>query len=351
MIPHLFGGSAALVPGVDLNPPLTWNLVADVRQLMAFPFMVHAVQAGTIVAVLAGPVGWFMVARRQTFIGHTVAVVGFPGAAGAVLLGVSAAYGFFVFAIVTAVLIALVRDGGTHGYGQESAVTGTVQAAALALGFWFTNLYSGFSGGTSALLFGSFLGITASQVQVLLAVAIVVVVILMVLARPLLFATADPAVAAARGVPVRGVSVAFLLLLAVAAAEVAQITGTLLVFALLVVPAAIAQALTTRPAVSVALTVVIGLLITWSALFVAFYQPYPIGFFLTSFAFAAYLAAAAWRHRTTLFTPFRGRGSAAPDDASPDDASPDDASPDDASPDAWRPGTVLDAAGTPGAVP
>jgi len=132
---------------------------------------------------------------------------------------------------------------------------------------------------------------------VLLVVAASAVVVLAVLARPLLFATVDPAVAAARGLPVRALSVGFLLLLALAAAEVAQITGTLLVFALLVVPAATAQALTARPALSVGLTLALGVAITWAALFAAFYRPYPIGFFLTSFAFAAYLAAAARRHR------------------------------------------------------
>ena len=275
----------------QLEPTLTWNLVADVRELFAYPFMVDAIQAGTIVAVLAGVVGWFMVLRRQSFVGHTVAVVGFPGAAGALLLGVSVTAGFFVFALAAALVIALVPASGRTGLGTESAVTGTVQATALALGFLFSNLYGGFSGGASALLFGSFLGITAAQVQVLLAVAIVAIVALAVIGRPLLFASVDPVVAAARGVPVRVLSLAFLLLLAAAAAEVAQITGTLLVFALLVAPAASAQALTARPLAGVALAVAIGLLVTWTALLLAYYEPYPIGFFVTTFAFAAYLLA------------------------------------------------------------
>jgi zinc/manganese transport system permease protein len=286
----------------DLTPTLSWNLVADLRQLFEFPFMVNAVQAGTIVAILSGLVGWFMVLRRQSFTGHTVAVVGFPGAAGAVLIGVSATYGYFAFAIAAGLLIALVPNAGGRGYSQESAVTGTIQAAALACGFLFTSLYGGFLNGADALLFGSFLGITTGQVQMLLAVAVGSVLVLAVIARPLLFASVDPAVAAARGVPVRVLSVAFLVLLAAAAAEVAQITGTLLVFALLVVPAATAQALTARPALSVGLTVVLGLAITWPALFIAYYEPYPIGFFVTTFAFAAYLAATGWRHARSWLT-------------------------------------------------
>ncbi len=281
----------------ELNPTLSWNLVQDVRQVFEFPFMVNAVQAGTIVAVLAGLVGWFMVVRRQSFTGHTVAVVGFPGAAGAVLIGASATYGYFAFAIAAALLIGLVPNAGGRGYSEESAVTGTVQAAALATGFLFVNLYGGFlNGAAGALLFGSFLGITTGQVRVLLAVAIAVALLLALIGRRLLFASVDPDVATARGVGVRMVSVAFLVVLAAAAAEVAQITGTLLVFALLVVPAATAQRLTPRPGRSIAVTVAIGLAITWASLFVAYYQPYPIGFFLTTFAFAAFLAATGWAH-------------------------------------------------------
>lgn len=297
----------------EFEPVLTWNVVADVQEVLSYPFMVHAVQAGTIVAVLAALIGWFMVLRRQSFTGHTLAVVGFPGAAGAVLVGASATAGFFAFSLAAAVVIGLV-PATARGLGTESAVTGTVQATALGLGFWFSSLYSGFAGGASALLFGNFLGITAGQVRALLAVAVGVVAVLAVIGRQLLFASLDPQVARVRGVPVRGLSLVFLLLLAAAAAEVAQITGTLLVFALLVGPAACAQALTARPAVGLAVAIVVGVLVTWVALFLAYYRPYPIGFFLTSLAFTAYLAAvgvARRRRRRPVTAPVAARVGAA----------------------------------------
>jgi zinc/manganese transport system permease protein len=277
------------------DPQLTWDLVQDVRQVFEFPFMVNAFRAGTIVAVVAGLVGWFMVLRRQTFAGHTLAVVGFPGAAGAVLIGVSAAYGLFVFAVVAALVIALVPAAGGRGRSEESAVTGTVQAFALACGFLFVSLSGDFLGETNALLFGSFLGITTTQVALLLAFGVAVLAVLVVIGRPLFFASVDPDVAAARSVPVRALSVAFLVVLGVAAAEASQITGALLVFALLVVPAATAQTVTARPVASLALTVLVGLAVTWSALFVAYYWDYPIGFFLTSIAFTVYVTAVAGR--------------------------------------------------------
>jgi zinc/manganese transport system permease protein len=179
-------------------------------------------------------------------------------------------------------------------------VTGIVQAFALACGLLFIALYQGFLNGATALLFGSFLGITSGQVALLAAVALGVLAVLAATGRPLLFASVDPDVAAAQGVPVAMLSVMFLVLLGMAVAETAQITGALLVFALLVMPAATARRLTSRPAAGLLLTVVTGWLVTWAGLTAAFYSPYPIGFYVTSFAFAAYLAAhlgTALRHR------------------------------------------------------
>ena len=279
----------------ELEPRLTWDIARDIKQVLEFPFMVNAFRAGFVVAVLSGVVGWFMVLRRQSFAGHTLAVIGFPGAAAAVLVGVSATYGLFAFAVTGALLIGVVPGSGGRGYSEESAVTGTVQAFALACGFLFLNLYGGFLNGATALLFGSFLGITSQQVLVLTVVAAGAVAVVAVLARPLLFASLDPDVAAARGVPVRVLSLVFLVLLGCAAAEVSQITGTLLVFALLVVPAATAQTLTADPRLSIVLTVALGVAVTWVSLFAAYYSSsYPLGFFLTSFAFLAYLAAQGW---------------------------------------------------------
>ena len=277
---------------------LTWNLVADVSQLFAFPFMVNAFLAGTIVAIVAGLIGWFMVFRRQSFAGHTLAVVGFPGAAGATLLGISPAFGFFGFCLVAALVIAAAGPrslGAQRGRRQESAVIGTVQAFALACGFLFVSLYKGNIQGITALLFGSFLGITTSQVLLLVAAGLVTLGLLGAIARPLLFASVDPDVAAAGGVPVLGLGAIFLLLLGVAAAEASQITGSLLVFALLVVPAATAQVVTARPAVSVLFTLLVGLTITWLGIALAYYSNAPIGFFITSLSFAAYVLASAAR--------------------------------------------------------
>lgn len=279
----------------------SWNIVADIQQLWQYEFMVNAYRAGTIIAVAAGVLGWFMVLRRQTFAGHTLAVVGFPGAAGATLLGVSATYGYFAFCVAAALVIAAIPRGGSAGHGHEAAITGTVQAFALACGFLFVALYHGFLNGVNALLFGTFLGITNGQVLLLLIVTVVVLGVLAVIGRPMLFASVDPVVAQARGLPVRLLSSVFLVLLGAAVAEASQITGTLLVFALLVMPAAAAQALTARPALSLVLSVVIALGVTWLGLGAAYFSVYPIGFFVSTIAFGVYVLARLVGHARRVY--------------------------------------------------
>ncbi len=274
-----------------MSPALSWNIPSDVNQLLTYPFMVNALQAGTIVAVMAGLIGWFMVLRGQSFAGHTLSVMAFPGAAGAALAGLPAALGYYVACTAAALAMspAQRRDGRSHS--GESAAIGTVQATGLALGFLFLSLYNGVLGGLENLLFGTFLGISQGQVLTLLIVAAIVVAVLGVVGRPLLFASVDPQVARASSVPVSVLSVGFLVLLGLAVAATSQITGALLVFALLVTPAATAQTLTSRPGLSLALTVAIALLTTWLGLGIAYFSPYPVGFFITTVAFALYLLA------------------------------------------------------------
>lgn len=278
------------------GPGLSWNLAADIQNLLAYQFMVNAYRAGTIVAVLAGALGWFMVLRRQAFAGHTLAIVSFPGAAGALLAGISVIAGYFAAAIAAALVIsAIPRSAAGRPRSSESAIIGTVQAFALACGALFVSLSGGFLDNVTGLLFGSFLGISPAQVAVLAVVAAAALLVLAVIARPLFFATVDPDVAQARGVPVRMLGTLFLVLLACAAAAVSQITGALLVFALLVMPAATAQQLTAAPLRSFVLTLATGLLTAWLGLAVAYYSVYPVGFTITTVGFACYLLAAAWR--------------------------------------------------------
>jgi zinc/manganese transport system permease protein len=281
---------------------LSVDLIWDFRQLTAYPFMVNALEAGTVVSVMAGVVGWFMVLRRETFAGHTLSVMAFPGATFALLLGLSAAVGYYTFCVACALVIG--AGGRRRHRGEESAVTGTVQAFGLACGFLFLTLYRGVLAGYENLLFGDFLGITRGQVLTLAIVCIVTLGFFAVVGRPLLFASVDDPVARASGVPVRRVSLAFMLMLGLTVAATAQITGALLVFALLVAPAATAQLITPRIGASLALTVLLGIVITWVGLALAYFYNYPVGFYITAIAFSVYLVArlarAAIDHPTLL---------------------------------------------------
>ncbi len=279
-----------------MGPQIACDLVSGVRGLFDFPFMVNALEAGTIVALISAVAGWFMVLRRQSFAGHTLAVMSFPGASGAALAGIPLALGYFGSCSVAAIAIAAGSRGGSgRNPSRESAVVGTVQVAGFALGFLFLSLYNGVLEGLETLLFGSFLGITHDQVLTLLAVGAGTGLFFVVAGRPLLYASIDPAAARARGVPVWLLEPAFLLVLGLAVAATAQITGVLLVFALLVAPAAAAQRLTARISFGLVLTAAIGLAVTWLGLALSYYTDYPIGFFVTSLGFAAFVAASGWR--------------------------------------------------------
>ena len=267
---------------------LSWNPISDVQQLLSFQFMVNALEAGTIVAVMAGVTGWFMVLRRQTFAGHTLSVIAFPGAAAASLAGLPVALGYFSFCGLGALALAGIA-GSRRSLSSESAAIGSLQALAVALGFLFVSLYHGVLNGLDSLLFGTFLGITSRQVTVLLAVAVATVALVAIAARPLFFASVDADVARARGVPVGLLGFGFLLVLGLSVAATSQITGALLVFALLVTPAATAHQLTSRTALGIGLSVAIALGVTWLGLALAYFSIYPVGFYVTSLSFALYV--------------------------------------------------------------
>jgi zinc/manganese transport system permease protein len=272
-----------------MNPVLKPDLVTDVRELLQFPFMVNALLAGTIVAVLAASVGWYVVLRREAFTAHTLSVMAFPGAAGASLAGLPATLGYYAACLLTAAVLAPAGSRRQRGYTAESAAVGTVQALGLAAGFLFLSLDQAVLGGPETLLFGTFLGISRGQVGALLAVAVVAVAALAVIARPLLFATVDREVARASGVRVAAIDAVFLIIVALAIAATSQITGALLVFALLVAPPACAQLATTAPLPGLALSVAIGVALAWLGLGLAYFSIYPVGFFITTLAFGLYV--------------------------------------------------------------
>jgi zinc/manganese transport system permease protein len=173
---------------------------------------------------------------------------------------------------------------------SRDVTIGIVLAWALGLGVLFISLYAGYANEAYALLFGEILGITPQDVLITVGSGVVSLLAVAAIYRPLLFSSVDEAVAAARGVPVTGLAIGFMVVLALAVTEAVQVVGVLLIFALIVTPAAIAARLTSRPPASILSSVLLALVFTWAGLSIGFFSPHPVSFFITSLAFAAYLA-------------------------------------------------------------
>lgn len=266
----------------------SWDLVADIQILLHYHFMQNAYIAGTLVALTAGIMGYFMVLRSQSFAGHSLANVGFAGATGAVLFGIPPVVGLFLAGVLAAVGIQTLNLAAGRSRQSDIAV-GAVFTASLALGFLFIFLATTeYAANVYNVLFGNVLGISDADVGMIAWSTLVLVGAFILIARPLFFASIDPDVAAASGVPVRTLAFGYLVLLALVVAVAVQVVGVLLIFALLVTPAAIAQDITTRPAVAAAVAVALALIFTWLGLAVGYFTPYPVGFFITSFAFGTY---------------------------------------------------------------
>jgi zinc/manganese transport system permease protein len=270
------------------TPRPSWNLVHDAHQLFSYPFMRHAFVAGTIVAVLAGVVGYFVVLRQSAFAAHSLSEIGFAGASGGVAFGFSAVLGLLGMSLLGAAVIGLL---GKRLRGRDTAI-GTVLAFSLGLGAYFITQYKGENAsGPFGLLFGEILGISVHDVWLIAVAATVTLLAMVVIYRPLLFASLDEDVAEARGVPVRGLSVVFLLVVAVAVTAAVQVVGVLLIFSLIVTPAAIADRVCRTPGRGVALCVALSLAFVWAGLAVTYYSRFPVGFLISGFAFTGYLLA------------------------------------------------------------
>ncbi len=261
------------------------NIFSDLAVMWHYGFMQHAFEAGTVVAIVAGIIGYFVVLRRSSFAAHGLSHAGFTGAAAAVLFGVNPILGLFAFTGAGALAMAAL---GRRAANRDVQI-GVVLAFMLGLGILFISLYKGYATQAYSLLFGEILGISAGDVWLTLATSVVILIVFAAIYRPLLFASLDEEVAEAKGVPVFSVGLIFMLLIAAAVSISVQVVGVLLIFALMVTPAAVAERVARTPLQGVVISALIALIATWLGLFISFYLPYPVSFFITSITFTAYL--------------------------------------------------------------
>ncbi|HEX3692546.1 MAG TPA: metal ABC transporter permease [Solirubrobacteraceae bacterium] len=242
--------------------------------MFAHEFFRNALLAGTFVALACGAVGYFVVLRAQVFAGDALSHVAFTGALAAAAAGIDTRIGLFTATIAVALVLGAI---GQRASSDDVAI-GIIFAWILGLGVFFLALFSTGSGGGNGLLgaralFGSIFGLSPADAHLAALVGVLIVIAVAVIARPLLFASLDPTVAAARGVPVRALGFTFLALVGATTAEATQAVGALLLLGLLAAPAGAAHRLTPNPYLALALSMVLALIAMWLGLVLSYAVP------------------------------------------------------------------------------
>ncbi|WP_264077012.1 metal ABC transporter permease [Mycolicibacterium houstonense] len=254
-------------------------------QILTSAFMRNALIGGTLVALAAGLIGYFVIVRNTAFAAHALAHIGLPGATGAALLGLPVGLGLLAFCVGGAVVIGAL---GSRAHDREVA-TGTVLALATGFGLFFNSLATKNSSTLTNVLFGNLLAITHEQLLTFAALLALLAVAVVFVFRPLLFASVNAQVAEAKGVPVRALSVLFMVLLGIAVTMAVLAVGTLLLFALVVTPAATAIMITARPILAMAISTGISVASVWSGLAVSAIFNMPPSFVIVTIACGCWL--------------------------------------------------------------
>ncbi len=278
-----------------------------ITTMLDYDFMRTAFMASGVVAILSGLVGYFLVLRNQTFAGHALSHVGFTGATGAFLLGIAPFWGLVGFTLMAGLAMGALGEK----ISARDVAIGMTLSVALGLGLLFLHFYTASATQATALLFGNVLGVDRAALVSLAVLAAVSVAVLGVIARPLLFASLQPELAEAKGVPLRLLAVGFMGIVAVAVAESAQVVGVLLVFTLMIGPAAAARNLTARFGTAIALSAALALVEAWAGLTLAWFTDWPVSFWITALSGLVYglsLGAGALR-----LDPFRRRTAQPPE--------------------------------------
>lgn len=252
-------------------------------------FMVNAWEVASIVAVVAGVVGFFTVLRGSAFAAHAIPNGSFAGAAGASLVGLSTLFGLGVFAFAGALGIGLLGRRGRH-----DAVTALMLVTMLALGALFVSFSSEYAPELYSLLFGEVLGISSNAVLPTLVLGALCLLAIAVLYRPLMLSSALPEVGEARGISAFAMELCFLGVLALATAMTVPVVGTLLIFSLMIGAPAAARSCTDRPLPAMALSVAIALLVVWFAIAASYETDWPVGFFVGTASAAVFILGRIW---------------------------------------------------------
>jgi len=257
--------------------------------MFQYEFMINAFAAAGLVAVVSGLTGYFLVMRGQTFAGHALSHIGFAGATGAGLIGLTPLWGLVGFTLAAGIVMGWLSER----LSARDVSIGVVLALALGFGLLFLHYYTSFATQATALLFGNVLAVDRATIVGLVSLGVLTLLGLSAIMRPLIFASLQPELAEAKGVPMRFISTAFLAIVALAVAACAQIVGVLLVFTLMVGPPAAAQRITSSLWSGLILSAVLALAEAWLGLTIAFYTDWPVSFCIAALSALGYFAALA----------------------------------------------------------
>lgn len=260
-------------------------MVHIVTEILAYDFMRNAFIAGTIAAILAGIVGYFVVIRRLAFAGHALGHIGFAGATGAIFIGMTPIVGQLGLTVLAACGMGLLGER----INKSDIAIGVMLAFSLGLGTLFLHFYTAYAGQATAILFGDLLGVSTQAIKLITALTVLSLIALSIIARPLLFTSLEPELAEAKGISLPLIAVFNLIIIAVAVTIASQVVGVLLVFTLLIGPAAIAQQWTRHFWSGLTLSTVIAIMTVWLGIVLAWFTDWPISFWISAIIFVGYI--------------------------------------------------------------
>lgn len=261
----------------------------EFAHIFDYEFMRHAFLAGTVAAILAGVVGYFVIIRNLSFAAHALGHIGFAGASGALLVGLSPITGQLWLTLFAALGMGALGDK----INKNDMIIGIILSFCLGLGTLFLHFYGGYAGQAMIILFGNLLGVSYHDLQLMTGLTIVSLLAIAMIARPLLFSSLEPELAEAKGISLFWISILFIIIMAMAVTLASQVVGIILVFTLLIGPPAISVQWTKRFSTGISLSVLLAVLIVWMGISLSYITDWPISFWISALVFITYILSLA----------------------------------------------------------
>jgi zinc/manganese transport system permease protein len=268
-------------------------MIEFVTELFAYEFMRHAFIGGIVAAILAGAVGYFVIIRNLSFAAHALGHIGFAGASGALLVGMTPIMGQLILTLIAALGMGALGNR----ISKSDMVIGIILSFCLGLGTLFLHFYGGYAGQAMIILFGNLLGVSNYDLQIMVWLTILSLFAMSVIAKRLLFASVEPEIAEAKGMSLYWISIFFVIIMATAVTIASQVVGVILVFTLVVGPAAISVLWTQHFWSGMSLSILLSIVIVSIGIILSYITDWPISFWISAIVFVMYLLSSLMNNR------------------------------------------------------